>query len=57
LLDWLNNESLYYNTLTNKLLFNWDHQMIDHILILGAATGAEMLAKKATELFLKMFSL
>jgi hypothetical protein len=31
--------------------------MIDHILILGAATGAEMLAKKATELFLKMFSL
>ena len=46
-----------YNTLTNKVLFNWENPMIDHILIMGSANGGNMLAKKATELFLKMFSL
>jgi hypothetical protein len=56
-LDWLNNESLYYNTLTNKLLFTGENQMIDHILILGSEGKDNPIAKKATELFLKMFSL
>lgn len=58
MLDKLNNESLYYNTLTNKLLFNWENPMIDHIFIIGSATDNNgWVARKGTELFLKMFSL
>jgi hypothetical protein len=57
-LDRLNNESLYYNTLTNKLLFQWENPMIDHIFIMGSALDNNgWVARKATELFLKMFSL
>ena len=56
-LDWLNTESLYYNTLTNKLLFNGKNQMIDHILVMGTKNMMNEMAKKGTELFLKMFSL
>jgi hypothetical protein len=39
------------------MLFKGENQIIDHILIIGAMSRDSPLAKKATELFLKMFSL
>lgn len=56
-LDELNTESLFYNTLTNEFLFANDNQVADHILIMGTKAKDGPISKKATELFLKMFSL
>lgn len=54
-LSQLNDQSLYYNQLTNSLLFSDYHKLIKHLFYIGVQHG--LIAKKATELFLKMFSL
>jgi len=57
LLNELNDQSLYYNQLTNEILFSDSHQMIDHIFVIGSQKTGSLLSKVATDLFLKMFSL
>lgn len=47
-LDWLNHHSLYYNTLTNRLLFDGENSIIDHILIIGTESKSMEVAGKAT---------